>query len=176
MNKINKVELYNTLTRRKEEFKTLEPGKVKMFVCGPTVYDYSHIGHAKTYIQMDILARMFRGAGYGTFYLQNITNIDDKIIVRAEERGVDWLDLAEEYLNYYLEDMESIGIDSVDKYAKATDYIEAIIKQVQTLVEKGFAYEISGDGIYFEIAKFIDPSTTLWYRIPLSRPKISSLR
>ncbi|HRV76109.1 MAG: cysteine--tRNA ligase [Candidatus Nomurabacteria bacterium] len=160
MNKINKVEpkivLYNTLTRKKEELKTLEPGKVKMFVCGPTVYDYSHIGHAKTYIQMDVLARMLRASGLEVFYLQNITNIDDKIIVRANEAGRDWKDLADEFLKCNLEDMKTLGVDSVDKYAEATDYIDAIIKQVETLIRKDFAYVIEGDGIYFEIAKFKD--------------------
>jgi cysteinyl-tRNA synthetase len=160
MNKINKVErkivLYNTLTRKKEELKTLEPGKVKMFVCGPTVYDYSHIGHAKTYIQMDVLAKTLRAAGLDVFYLQNITNIDDKIIVRANETGRDWKDLADEFLKCNLEDMKTLGVDSVNKYAEATDYIDAIIKQVETLIEKDFAYVIEGDGIYFEIAKFKD--------------------
>lgn len=156
MNKINKVELYNTLTKKKEEFKTLEPRKVKMFVCGPTVYDYSHIGHAKTYIQMDVLARMLRAAGFEIFYLQNITNIDDKIIARANETGRDWKELADEFLARNLEDMKALGVDTVDKYAEATDYINAIIKQVETLIKKDFAYVIEGDGIYFEIAKFKD--------------------
>lgn len=126
-----------------------------MFVCGPTVYDYSHVGHGKTYTQFDLLARSLRYFGIDVSYLVNITDIDDKIIIRAREKGVEPQDLAREYEAYYIEDMRSIGNASVSKYARATDYIEAIISQVERLVEKGYAYRIS-DGFYFDISKFVD--------------------
>lgn len=148
------MKLYNTLTKRVDEFAPREANKVKMFVCGPTVYDFSHLGHAKTYIQMDILARVLRANEYDVFYLQNITDIDDKIIDRARERGIDWQELRSTFQDEYEKDMKSLGNTSVDQYARATDYIDDIIRQVQTLIDKGHAYTIEGDGIYFEISTF----------------------
>ena len=133
-----------------------QDGKVNMFVCGPTVYDLSHIGHAKTYVQMDILARTLRAQGFNVFYLQNITDIDDKIIARAAERSVDWQEINAKFEGEYQKDMESLNNTSVDQYAKATDYIEGIQSQVQTLLDKDYAYVIENDGIYFEISKFKD--------------------
>jgi cysteinyl-tRNA synthetase len=147
--------LTNTLTRKKEKFEPLNGTKVNLFVCGPTVYDYSHLGHAKTYIQFDFLARYLRYAGYDVFYLQNITNIDDKIIGRAKESNTDWRQLSEKFEKLYFEDMKRLNNVSVSEYARATDYMDQIIKQVKTLMEKGYAYKIE-DGIYFEISKFKD--------------------
>ncbi|MEJ0073022.1 MAG: class I tRNA ligase family protein [Candidatus Saccharibacteria bacterium] len=121
------MKLYNTLTRKVEDVVPREEGKINMFVCGPTVYDYSHLGHAKTYAQLDVLARTLRGAGYETFYLQNITDIDDKIIVRANENNVSWQELRDQYEAEYHKDMESLGNTSVSQYARATDYIADII-------------------------------------------------
>lgn len=131
----------------------MQEKKVKMFVCGPTVYDYSHIGHAKTYVQFDVIVRYLRFRGFNVFYLQNITDLDDKIIQRAKEEGVDPKKLAKKFEEEYYKDVEALGIDSVTKYARATDFIEAIIRQVKILVEKGFAYEIE-DGIYYDLTKF----------------------
>ncbi|OYX43462.1 cysteine--tRNA ligase [Candidatus Saccharibacteria bacterium 32-49-12] len=148
------IKLYNTLTRKKEAFKPRRDNKVDLFVCGPTVYDYAHIGHAKTYIQFDILARTLRQSGYHVNYLQNITDIDDKIIQRANDNKIDWRELSQRFEEEYLEDMHALNNTSVDKYARATDFIEAIINQVQTLIDKGHAYVIDNDGIYFEIATF----------------------
>ncbi len=147
------LKLYNTLSKTKEEFKPIDGNKVNLFVCGPTVYDYPHLGHAKTYTQFDVLVRFLRYTGYEVFYLQNITDIDDKIINRAKEEGISWKDLSLKFEKIYIEDMEYLGNTSVNKYARATDHIPQIVKQVQTLLEKGFAYEIS-DGFYFETAKF----------------------
>jgi len=149
------MKLYNTLTKRVEEFTPIDANKVQLFVCGPTVYDYSHLGHAKTYVQMDILARLLKHL-YPTTYLQNITDIDDKIITRAAERGIDWQELRDTYQQAYEEDMQVLGNTSVDTYARATDYMSDIIRQVQTLLDKDYAYIIDGDGIYFEITKFKD--------------------
>lgn len=147
------IRIFNTLTRSKEEFKPMEEKKVKMFVCGPTVYDYSHIGHAKTYTAFDAIVRYLRWRGFDVFYLQNITDLDNRIIVRAKEVGVTPKELAVKFEEEYYKDMEALGITSITKYARATDFIPAIISQVKTLIEKGFAYEIE-DGIYYDLSKF----------------------
>ena len=147
------LKLYNTLTRKKEKFTPRKTGEVNLFVCGPTVYDYAHLGHAKTYIQFDITARYLRYQGNEVFYLQNITDIDDKIINRANYEKKDWREIVKKYREEYFQDINALGIDSVDKYANATDYILEIISQVKRLIEKGIAYKIS-DGYYFNLAKF----------------------
>lgn len=147
------MKIYNTLTRQKETFKAIKDKKVNLFVCGPTVYDHSHLGHAKTYTQFDFIVRYLRHRGFDVFYLQNITDIDDKILNRAEELNVPWRELARKYEKYYREDMKKLHNLSVTKYARATDHIEQIVKQVKILMKKGFAYTID-DGIYFEISKF----------------------
>ena len=149
------LKVYNTLKREKEEFKPLKDKKINLFVCGPTVYDYSHIGHAKTYLQFDIIIKYLRYKKYKVFYLQNITDIDDKIIKRAKELNITFDKLAKEYEKYYYEDMNSLKVNSVDKYARATDYIKDIVSQVERLVKKGYAYKIS-DGYYFNLKKFSD--------------------
>ena len=147
------LRVHNTMTRKKEEFHPLVPGKVDFFVCGPTVYDDAHIGHAKTYTQFDLWARWLRFRGYQVTYLQNITDIDDKIIQRAAERGVTWEALAREYEARYQEDMAALHNTAVTRYARATDHIEQIVGQVQALLAKGVAYE-ADDGVYFDISRF----------------------
>src|SRR3990167_2200903 len=147
------IKLHNTLSGSAEEFQPISPNEVKLFVCGPTVYDFDHLGHAKTYTQFDLVARALRYLGYNVTYLQNITDIDDKIIVRAREKGVEPSVLAQEFEKYHIEDMEKLGNTSVTKYARATDYIPQIISQVRRLLEKGIAYKTS-DGYYFDIKKF----------------------
>lgn len=149
------MKLYNTLTKKIEDFQPRQSNKVNMFVCGPTVYDFSHIGHAKTYTQMDVLARVLGASGYAVFYLQNMTDIDDKIIARAKYKGESWETLRTRFGKEYLADMKSLNNTSVTKYARATDHIDDIIHQIQTLMDKGYAYQID-DGIYFEISKFKD--------------------
>src|SRR3989344_1538995 len=149
------LKVYNTLKREKEEFKPLKDKKINLFVCGPTVYDYSHIGHAKTYLQFDLIVKYLIYKKYKVFYLQNITDIDDKIIKRAKELNITFDKLAKEYEKYYYEDMNSLKVNSVDKYARATDYIKDIVSQVERLVKKGYAYKIS-DGYYFDLKKFSD--------------------
>lgn len=147
------LKFYNTLTKEKEIFKPINKKKVNFFVCGPTTYDYPHLGHGKTYTQFDVLVRTLRYFDYEVFYLQNITDIDDKIINRAKEQNISPKKLSEKFEKIYLEDMKSLGINSINKYARATDYIPQIIKQIETLIKKGYAYKTS-DGIYFETAKF----------------------
>ncbi len=146
------LKIYNTLTRKKETFKPIHKGKINIFVCGPTVYDYSHLGHAKTYVQFDMIVKYLRFKGYEVDYLQNITDLDDKIIRRANESKTDWREVSKKYERAYRKDMKSLGVDSVTKYAKATDYIKDIESQVNRLIEKGYAYKIS-DGWYFDLSK-----------------------
>ena len=147
------LKLYNTLTRQKEEFIPIHGNRVNMFVCGPTVYDYSHLGHARTYIVFDVIARYLRYRGYSVFYLMNITDIDDKMIKRANETGMPVKELADRFTNAFYEDMKKLNVMSVNLYAKATEHVDEIISQIKTLIEKGFAYDVDGN-VYFEVRKF----------------------
>jgi len=147
------LKLYNTLTRRKERFIPFNGKNVKFFVCGITTNDYAHIGHAKTYVQFDIIVKYLRYKKYNVFYLQNITDIDDKIINRAKELKKLPYELANECEKSYYEDMKALKIDSVNKYARATDHINEIVSQVQRLIKLGYAYKIK-DGYYFDLSKF----------------------
>jgi cysteinyl-tRNA synthetase len=121
------VIVYNTLTKRKELFEPIIAGTVRMFVCGPTVYDLSHLGHAKTYTQFDLIARYLRRRGYRVTYVQNITDIDDKIIGRAAQFGTDPATVAATHEKRYLEDVGALHISSVDSYVRASDYVREII-------------------------------------------------
>lgn len=147
--------IYNTMSRSKEQFNPIKPNRVKLFVCGPTVYDDSHIGHGRTYIAFDCIARFLRYQGYSLFYLQNITDVDDKVIKRAREKGTDPLVLAREYERRYLADMKALGVKNVNLYARATEHVPEIIVQIKILIKKGFAYETE-TGVYFEESKFPD--------------------
>lgn len=149
------IKVYNTMTRKKEEFNPINENRIKMFVCGPTVYDKSHIGHGRTYIAFDILARYLKYKGYSVFYLQNITDIDDKIIKRANELGVEPLKLAKEFEELYFHDMQLLCVTNVNFYARAMEHLNEIINQIQTLIDKGFAYE-TPTGVYFDEIKFED--------------------
>jgi cysteinyl-tRNA synthetase len=149
------IKLYNTMTRRKEIFEPLEGNKVKLFVCGPTVYDYSHIGHARTYISFDVIVRYMKYQGYSVFYMQNITDLDDKILKRAEELETSPLELARRYEEKYLHDMKLLGVENVNLYARATEHIPEIIRQIAVLIKKGYAYE-TDKGVYFDESKFKD--------------------
>ena len=149
------LKLYNTLTRKIEAFKPIKGKEVKMFVCGPTVYNYIHLGNAKTYIQFDIIVKYLRYKGYKVFYLQNITDIDDKTIKKAAEEKTDWKTIAKKYEEAYILDIKNAGVDSINKYARATYYIKEIISQVKRLIQKGYAYKIT-DGYYFDASKFKD--------------------
>ena len=149
------LKIYNTLTKKLEIFKPKNQKEVKAFVCGPTVNGYAHLGHAKTYIQFDFIIKYLRYSGFEVFYLQNITDIDDKIIKKANEEKINWNELAKKFEKAYMEDMEALGINSINKYARATDYIKEIVSQVERLINKGYAYKIS-DGYYFDTSKFKD--------------------
>lgn len=149
------LRVYNTLSRRKEVFNPIHGNRVYMFVCGPTTYDLSHLGHARTYVAYDIIARYLRYKGYSLFYVMNITDVDDKIIKRAESLGRDPLELAREYERYFYEDMAALGIESVNLFARASEHIPEIIDLVKVLIEKGYAYETE-TGVYYDITKFED--------------------
>ncbi len=144
------VKMYNTLSQEKD---SLTDKKINFFVCGPTVYDYAHIGHARTYVFFDSFVKYLRSLKYEVFYLQNITDIDDKIIKRALEEKKSSFVLAKKFEEEYLHDSKDLKIDSIDKYARATEHIEEIISQTKRLLEKDFAY-LADDGIYYNISKF----------------------
>lgn len=147
------LQVYNSLTRRKEAF-TLPPGSiVKFFVCGPTVYDYVHLGHARTFIAFDIIARYLSYLGYHVRYIVNITDVADRLVERAEKSKRDPLELAKEYEQAFLEDMKALGITSVERYERASDYIPQIITQIKALIDRGIAYQ-TNTGVYFEVNKF----------------------
>jgi len=147
------LKFYNTLTRKKEAFKPKKSKKINLFVCGPTTYDFSHIGHARTYIVFDAFVKYLKQKGFNVFYLQNITDIEDKIIIRAKEKKTTPKKLALLFEKEYLKDMKALKVDSVTKYARATNHIKEIISQVKRLLNRGFAYQIK-DGAYYDILKF----------------------
>ncbi|MBI2463101.1 MAG: cysteine--tRNA ligase [Candidatus Spechtbacteria bacterium] len=147
--------LYDTLSSKKKRFIPRNKKSVDLFVCGPTVYDYSHIGHGRTYIFFDALTKYLRMQKFNVRYVQNITDIDDKIIARAQRESTPWNELAHKFEQEYYADMQALGVSSITKYARATDYMAAIIHQIETLIKKGFAYQTK-TGVYFEVAKFSD--------------------
>ncbi len=147
------IKVHNDLTQKKEEFVSLEENKVKMYVCGPTVYDYFHIGNARAFTMFDIIRRYLEYRGYEVTYVQNFTDIDDKMINRAKELGISVKELAEKYIEEYFNDADSLGINRADYHPKATEHIKGIIDIVKRLEEKEYAYEIDGD-VYFDAGKF----------------------
>lgn len=147
------IKLFNTLTHKIQIFKPIQPKKIKMYVCGVTVYDYAHIGHAKSYIQFDVIVRYLRSRGFDVFYVQNFTDIDDKIINRARDEKRKWDELAVTFEKTYLEDMKQLNVTSVSKFVKATEHISDMIQQIKGLMKKDIAYELD-DGIYFDVSKF----------------------
>ena len=147
------MQLYSTLSKTIEPLETLSPDRVSMFVCGPTVYDYSHLGHARTYVVFDVLAKYLRWTGKEVFYLQNITDVDDKIIDRAAREQVSQASLSRQFEREYIRDMQSLGVDAVSYYARATTHIPEIISQIERLVRKGVAYT-TDTGVYFNIDTF----------------------
>ena len=145
------IRIFDTLS---QGLKPIKGKKIKMFVCGPTVYDLIHIGNARTYLVFDMFARYLRSAGVDVFYLQNITDVDNKIIARATQENSDSKTIAAKYQKIYLKDIKTLGISSVDRYAQATKYIPEIVKQIKKLVRKGHVYKIDGDGYYFDVTTF----------------------
>lgn len=149
------MKIYNTLSKRKEEFVPLEEGKVKMYVCGPTVYNFIHIGNARPMIIFDTVRRYFEYKGYEVNYVSNFTDVDDKIIKKANEEGVTATEIAERYIKECKQDMEALNIKPATHQPRATEEIGGMIKMIQTLIEKGHAYEVDGT-VYFKTRSFKD--------------------
>ena len=147
------MKLYNTLTQTKEEFVPIVPGEIKMYACGPTVYNFFHIGNARTFMVFDGMRRYFEYRGYKVTFVQNFTDIDDKIIQRANEENVTSEEISEKYIKEYFKDAESLGIQKADVHPRVTENIDEIIEFIDTLIKKGYAYEVAGD-VYFDVSKF----------------------
>ncbi len=144
------IKIYNTLTRKKEDFETLEPGKVRMYVCGPTVYSKAHVGHAMSALVFDIIRRYLEYRGYQVTHAMNFTDVDDKIIQRANQQGVDPFDLANGYIEEFEQNLADLNILPATINPRATQEIKAIIEIVQGLIDKGYAYPVDGD-VYFRV-------------------------
>ncbi|ENK1245126.1 cysteine--tRNA ligase [Clostridium sporogenes] len=149
------MKVYNTLTNKKEDFVTLVPGEVKMYVCGPTVYNFFHIGNARTFVVFDTIRRYLEYRGYKVKFIQNFTDIDDKMIKKANEEGTSVKELGDRFIKEYYKDADDLNIERATKNPRATEFIEEIIKFVSDLIEKRYAYEIDGD-VYFSTKKFND--------------------
>jgi len=159
------LKVYNSLTRRREEFVPLEPPKVGIYVCGPTVYSHSHLGHAKSYVSFDAIIRWLRYSGYQVNYVQNITDVghltdnadegEDKIIAEARRRGLHPMAVAETFTRSYYEDMDALNILRPDIAPRASGHIPEQIEAVRKLLEKGHAYEVNGS-VYFDVSTFPD--------------------
>ena len=149
------LKIYNSLTRKKEDFKSIEKGKIKMYVCGMTVYSNAHIGHARTYFAFDIIRRYFEYKGFKVNYVQNITDVDDKIIAAANREGIEPLEYSKKFTIKCLDDLDDLGIRRADLYPKASETIDDMIKLTDEIIKKGYGYESDGD-VYFNVQKFAD--------------------
>ena len=147
------MKIYNTLTKKKEEFIPLEEGKVKMYVCGPTVYNFIHIGNARPMIVFDTVRRYLEYRGYDVNYVSNFTDVDDKIIKKANEEGVSAQEISERYIAECKHDMEMMNVKPATTHPQATQEIPGMISMIQTLIDKGYAYEVNGT-VYFRTRKF----------------------
>ncbi len=149
------IKLYNTLTGKKEEFVPLVPKTVRMYVCGVTVYDYCHIGHARSALVFDVIRRYLEYSGYRVEFAKNFTDVDDKIIKRANEQGVSCDEVTAKFIQAYYDDMGKLGVRPASIEPKATEHIADIVQLTETLIVKGLAYQVDGD-VYFEVAKYGD--------------------
>jgi cysteinyl-tRNA synthetase len=152
---MSSIRLYNTLTRKKELFEPLEPNKVKMYVCGPTVYNYIHIGNARAAIVFDTIRRYLEFRGYEVKYVSNFTDVDDKLIKVARELGEDVPTIAERVIQAYFEDITALGCKKADVHPRVTENIDTIIEFIQALIDRGYAYEVDGD-VYYRTRKFAE--------------------
>lgn len=150
------LQIYNTLTRQKEVFKPLVPNKISMYVCGITVYDYCHIGHARVLVAFDVITRFLRSQGWDVTYVRNITDIDDKIIRRASENGEEYTDLTARFIEAMHEDEAKLGIARPDIEPRATAHIDNILAMNETLINKGFAYAAPNGDVYYRVTRFND--------------------
>ncbi len=144
------LKIYNTLSRSKEDFKTLEPGKVRMYVCGPTVYAESHIGHAMSALVFDIVRRYLEYSGYDVNFVMNFTDVDDKIIAKANDLGRDPFELANQYINQYKANLDGLNVLPATKNPRATEDMPQIIEMISQLIRNKSAYEVDGD-VYYSV-------------------------
>jgi cysteinyl-tRNA synthetase len=149
------VHIYNTLTRKKDAFIPVETGKVKMYVCGMTVYSDAHIGHARTYVAFDVIRRYFEYKGNTVFYVQNITDVDDKIIAAANKQGIDPLLYSQRFTDRCLTDLDALGVRRADLYPKASEAIPEMIHMIEQIIQNGYGYVADGD-VYFSVESFSD--------------------
>jgi cysteinyl-tRNA synthetase len=147
------MKIYNTMTGQKEEFVPIEEGKVRIYVCGPTVYNFFHIGNARPFVVFDTLRRYFKYRGYDVKFVQNFTDVDDKIINRAREEGISAPEVSEKYIKEYYDDAKALNVIPADVHPKVSEHIPEIIRFIETLIEKGYAYEADGD-VYYSTRKF----------------------
>ena len=147
------LRVYNTLTKEKEEFKTIKENRVMMYVCGLTVQNYSHLGHIRSAVNYDVIRRYLEYKNYDVTYVQNFTDINEKIVARAKEEGMSTAELAEKYTGSYLDDIERLNVRKASQYVKATENIDVIIDMIEKLVDRGYAYEAGGN-VYFSVDKF----------------------
>lgn len=159
------MKLYNTLTRSKEEFKSIEPGKVKMYACGPTVYNYFHLGNARPFVTFDTLCRYLEYRGYDVTFVQNFTDIDDKMIKRANEEGITVDELADRFIKEYYVDADGLNIKRQSFQPRATHSMKAIIGLIKDMDDKGFTYVIEGDGVYYDVSKKADYGKLSHYKL-----------
>lgn len=149
------LKIYNTMSRKKKGFASIEKGKVGMYVCGMTVYSDAHIGHARTYMAFDIIRHYLEYKGYKVTYVQNITDVDDKIIAAANDEGIDPLEYSRRYAERCFKDLDELGIGKADHYPKASEHIDEMIQMIQQIIANGYGYEVNGD-VYFLVKKFDD--------------------
>src|SRR5262245_10052042 len=147
------LKLYNTLTNQIEEFQPLNPPQVRMYVCGPTVYDFAHIGNFRTFLFADLLRRYLRYKGYRPYHVMNITDVDDKLIQRAVAQQKELADFIDQYIRFFFEDFEALGIERPEEILRATGHIPEMVDLIKWLGEKGHTYQSEGS-IYFRIASF----------------------
>ena len=151
--KIMAIRIYNTLSRKKELFKPLKPDRVRMYVCGPTVYDSCHIGHARSAVVFDVIVRYLKVKGFEVTYVRNFTDVDDKIINRASQLGLKTQEIADKYITEFQDDMKTLNVENATIEPRATEHIELIIIIIMKLIEKGFAYQIDGD-VFYSVESF----------------------
>ena len=148
------MKIFNSMSRQKEEFVPIQPGKVSIYACGPTVYNFIHVGNARPIILFDVLRRYFEYRGYDVTFVQNFTDVDDKIIKRANEEGITSQEMAEKYIQEYFTDAQGLGVRPATIHPKATENMQQIIDMVQTLIDKGYAYPVENGDVYYRTLKF----------------------
>ena len=148
------MKIFNSISRQKEEFVPIQPGKVSIYACGPTVYNFIHVGNARPIILFDVLRRYFEYRGYDVTFVQNFTDVDDKIIKRANEEGITSQEVAEKYIQEYFTDAQGLGVRPATIHPKATENMQQIIDMVQTLIDKGYAYPVENGDVYYRTLKF----------------------